>query len=94
MSDRIDRCETCTWWERQGATLSSAARDPGAADDVGTCQAYPPDLQRVAFGAVGYFPVTHASRFCRDWQERVDDPDDGEREPVPDGTVVPFRSAA
>lgn len=86
-------CGTCRWWERAGASTSTALRDPVAQskEHLGVCVAVPPFPVRGALASSGVFPTTHEARVCGSWTPEADGPDDGERVTA---EVVPFRSAA
>jgi hypothetical protein len=86
-------CATCRWWQRMGARLSNAIRDPGAAADTGTCQVRAPSVAQAAGPfPVSLFPVTHESRHCGEWKSQITGgPGGGERE---DNVVTPIRRVA
>lgn len=87
------RCENCVWWHRQGATIAKAKRDPSAYSDTGTCHLYAPTIVRTLLGPESFFPVTHASRFCGDFEPITSpEPDDGEE--IDTDNVVLMRPAA
>lgn len=86
------RCETCRWWDEDGAQFANATREVAPRKGVGTCEADPPTSVVLSNGViVSVFPTTHGHRVCGAWTALANgDPDDGERM----GEVVPIRSAA
>ena len=79
--------------------IAKAERDPGLADDRGTCQLRPPETAKIVGGWVeAVFPVTHETRFCGSWKPIVEpDPGGGEELTVTSlatGEVVPLRRHA
>ena len=85
MYDPIEQtCATCVWWERSGARLANAERDPSCSGSTGTCQVRGPQVVGGRFDNFPYtvFPQTHESRFCGEWEGMVPpggDGDGGER---------------
>lgn len=97
--DARQKCATCAHWQRMGARLSSATRDPGAAADTGTCQVRAPVVvQGEGPFPVSLFPVTHETRHCGDWASPASDgPNGGERassRPHVGAIVLPIRKVA
>lgn len=90
------RCETCRWWQSEGAPIAAATRKIGAASFLGTCQVNPPVLLGADGGhsvdRVAVFPETNADRFCSRWQPEGDGGGGGERQPAE--VVVSLRAAA
>jgi hypothetical protein len=86
------RCETCRWWDEDGAQFANATREVAPQRNVGTCEVEPPKSVVLPNGViVSVFPTTHASRVCGRWASLIGGPDDGERA---DTTVIQLRSAA
>lgn len=86
-------CATCAHWDRGGAAIATAVRDPSAMTDVGACCIMPPQLVREGpYWATAAFPQTHASRGCGEWEpEGEADDGGGERAQT---NVVPFDRGA
>jgi hypothetical protein len=91
----IRTCATCRWWVPRGATIAQAQRNPAVPINVGTCQARSPQVVRTVFGAQGFWPETHADRYCGEYfPDDFDDGGPGGGEQVPADNVVPLRDAA
>lgn len=86
------RCETCRWWDEDGAQFATAVREVVPEKGIGTCEVSGPQSAVLPNGLiVSVFPRTHGDRVCGRWAALTDgEPDDGERV----GTVIPIRSAA
>lgn len=89
---RAERCETCAWWTREPPLATGVRQPEGADPNLGACHIDPPSGGHMGGMYVSVFPAVHAHRFCSMWTPDGDD--DGEREDVPDATVVPLRRAA
>lgn len=93
---RAERCETCTWWCRGAAQLSTGSLDGASPSDVGTCQNRTPFvvLSTTPGLPISMWPQTHANRFCGDWvgENEADSPG-GEEVPVEADRVVSLRSS-
>lgn len=79
------RCATCLFFERQGAQIAQAIRDPSIEPDAGVCRFNPPVFAKQASWPVGMFPRVHEARWCGQWGPVEGGGDDGGGE-----TVVPF----
>ncbi|QTH21969.1 hypothetical protein HRJ34_00045 [Rhizorhabdus wittichii] len=95
----LGTCADCVHWDRGGASIATATRDPSVGPDIGTCCVMPPQLARSGpYWATAIYPQTHASRFCGEWEPIPDNGGGGEHEPLPEAqptNVVSFdRSAA
>lgn len=96
------RCETCLYWNRRGAALAAAIRDPSIGVDLGTCEASPPMVVPGAIvdefcpigNGIAMFPVTHANRACGMWTGYEDEPDDPARKELPTADIISLRDAA
>lgn len=86
------RCETCRWWDDDGAQFANATREVAPVRGVGTCEVNPPQSVVLQNGLIiSVFPTVHGDRVCGQWTALIDGPGDGERS---GGEVVPLRSAA
>ncbi len=85
-------CSTCGFWNQGAPENAAATRAIPEDPSIGTCERFPPSIVEGGFYHGTFFPRTHASRCCGDWEPDyvVGGPDGGEEVPAPDSTVVPF----
>lgn len=82
------RCETCRWWDEDGAQFANATREIAPRNGIGTCEVDRPQCVTLPNGLiVSAFPITHGGRVCGSWAALVDGGHD-------DGEVVPIRMVA